>query len=214
MDQHSKEPWRAGKVWESIVADGPPEGQRIVGDDDGHRIYGGFLVAESIAPANRRRILACVNLLAGIPTETLEVLAEGGRVARRIEVGGHVEKWRPDPLVYSTDGQTSVRAAREIWAGGDPARKALVHLHDLLIGDDSGDPRRIPSEVVQVVVELMQDVAADHKALADIYDYVRQPGERGWKGELRDAVLAEVRRLTNWTRAPLALLPAQAESAS
>lgn len=68
MSEHTKEPWRTGRQG-SVVADEPvPE---ISGSED-VAYYGGHLVAESVAPRNVRRIVACVNACAGLTTEFLE----------------------------------------------------------------------------------------------------------------------------------------------
>ncbi|WP_243546177.1 hypothetical protein [Pseudodesulfovibrio tunisiensis] len=61
-------PWRVGTHGE-IVTDST-KGLRC--DEDMRQYYGGNLVAESITKENARRIVACVNALAGIPTEILE----------------------------------------------------------------------------------------------------------------------------------------------
>lgn len=76
MSEHSKEPWRVGPgSW--VVSD---QGVNpIVGADD--PLYGGgCLVAESVCEADGRRIVACVNACAGIPTEELEMLLRAGKV--------------------------------------------------------------------------------------------------------------------------------------
>lgn len=72
MIEHTREPWRVGKCSASmgvVVSDEPvPE----INGSDAVDYYGGHLVAESVTPANARRIVACVNACAGISTEELE----------------------------------------------------------------------------------------------------------------------------------------------
>lgn len=70
---HSKEPWRQGKAYNAIVSDdacGP-----MVNGAEAVAHYGGYMVAESVAEENRRRIVACVNACAGLDTELLENIA-------------------------------------------------------------------------------------------------------------------------------------------
>lgn len=81
--EHSKEPWReagtpGGNHYGAIVCD---EGRSDIKGADDAEYYGGHLVAESCCAADRRRIIACVNVLAGVPTEMLErVLNAGVRI--------------------------------------------------------------------------------------------------------------------------------------
>ena len=62
--EHTKEPWRIGKP--------PPNGEQTIGDSKGLMVavttVGGGVSSE----ANARRIVACVNACAGIPTDGLE----------------------------------------------------------------------------------------------------------------------------------------------
>lgn len=74
--EHSKEPWRKGIDYNSIVSDdssGP-----MVNGAEAVEHYGGYMVAESVAEANARRIVACVNACAGLDTAQLELSLEYG----------------------------------------------------------------------------------------------------------------------------------------
>lgn len=76
---HTKEPWRASaERCDAIVAD-EDGGHR--GDAEHVRHHGGHLIAESIMPVNRARIVACVNFCAGMTTEELEWLLSQGTTA-------------------------------------------------------------------------------------------------------------------------------------
>ena len=70
---HSKEPWRDGRTSDSILSS--EESPRQL-DPTTEAYYGGQLVAESMTCQDRRRIIACVNACAGIPTEMLERVLE------------------------------------------------------------------------------------------------------------------------------------------
>ncbi|MBW3797775.1 hypothetical protein GPK29_11700 [Aeromonas hydrophila] len=68
MTAHTKGLLRVGKNG-AVVADAPvPE----ISGSDAVEYYGGHLVAESITPANARRIVACWNLLHEFDTEAIE----------------------------------------------------------------------------------------------------------------------------------------------
>jgi hypothetical protein len=68
---HTPGPWRVGKVGEVVVADLPFEGAPDGYDAIDH--YGGYLVAESVAPGNRLLIAAAPDLLEALR----ELLAAG-----------------------------------------------------------------------------------------------------------------------------------------
>ena len=84
--QHSKEPWRISQrelpgqppVCAGAVVCEPGEGANKLGGADDYAAYGGHLIAESVCPADARRIIACVNACTGIETEDIEALVEGG----------------------------------------------------------------------------------------------------------------------------------------
>lgn len=66
-------PWREGKTGGTVVADSAV-GLTLMGatDPDAFEYYGGNLIAESVSPANARRIVACVNAMKDFTTEQLE----------------------------------------------------------------------------------------------------------------------------------------------
>ena len=67
--QHNAGLLYEGKLFGTIINDNPvPE---IYGSEE-TEYYGGHLIAESVSPANRRRIIACWNACEGISTEALE----------------------------------------------------------------------------------------------------------------------------------------------
>lgn len=68
-------PWRVGRSG-TVVADTPIEGGVSGTTDTGY--YGGHLIAETVTPANAKRIVQCVNACAGIPSEVLEARSAGG----------------------------------------------------------------------------------------------------------------------------------------
>lgn len=80
-EAYSQGTWTAGNAGGSIVTDqaGPGCGPM---DEETRAYYGGYLIAESITPANKRRILACVNACAGVPTETLEAAASWADIVK------------------------------------------------------------------------------------------------------------------------------------
>ena len=74
MSNHTQEPWRVGRPG-TVVSDTPVPG---MGGSDAVEYYGGHLIGESIVEANARRIVACVNAIAGVPTEWLEKFSIDG----------------------------------------------------------------------------------------------------------------------------------------
>lgn len=69
---HTPEPWREG-IPGTVVADIPIEGgPGGVNGADAVAYYGGNLIGESMTVANARRIVACVNACAGVPTDMLK----------------------------------------------------------------------------------------------------------------------------------------------
>lgn len=66
---HENDTLKFGGPGDAIVMACPPD---VNPDDDSVRHYGGLLVCESASAEWRRRIVACVNACAGIPTERLE----------------------------------------------------------------------------------------------------------------------------------------------
>ena len=74
MSKHTPEPWILGRAC-TVVSDTPVPG---MGGSDAVEYYGGHLIGESIVDANARRIVACVNACAGLPTEQLESSPPGG----------------------------------------------------------------------------------------------------------------------------------------
>lgn len=78
MSAHTPEPWRIGKSTPHmgcVVSDHPVEGISGANEWD---YYDGNMVAESVSPANARRIAACVNACKGFDIETLESLVKAG----------------------------------------------------------------------------------------------------------------------------------------
>lgn len=73
--------WRAGNTGGCIVTDSPGPCCGPM-DADSLRYYGGHLIAESITPSNLRRILACVNACAGVPTAHLELCASWADIVK------------------------------------------------------------------------------------------------------------------------------------
>ncbi len=65
--EHTKEPWR-------VVDRGDTEGRDIDADVPG---WGEVTVAMNVGAGNARRIVACVNACAGIPTNLLEAMRLG-----------------------------------------------------------------------------------------------------------------------------------------
>lgn len=97
MTEHTQEPWRIGKGAGIVVAD---EAIPEVPGADAVDYYGGHLIAESIAPRNARRIVACVNACASLTTETLELAASGQAPSLKEIFDEHVDLHRQrDALV-------------------------------------------------------------------------------------------------------------------
>lgn len=67
--KHTAEPWRAGKDGQSIICDTKIGKWREDNEHLAH--YGGYVVAETVTPSNRDRIIACVNPCAGINPEAV-----------------------------------------------------------------------------------------------------------------------------------------------
>jgi len=86
---HSPAPWRPGPMIATVVSDGPPNGPAIRGADD--RAYGGYLIAESIAPANLPIVVVApeaVALLRELTTWWQEAGREYYGAGQRDEDGG------------------------------------------------------------------------------------------------------------------------------
>lgn len=78
MDRlHSREPWRV--FGSTVVCERGAGTSEIKGADDYVHYDGGELVGESLDGPDARRIVACVNVLAGVPTDELEMLARAGK---------------------------------------------------------------------------------------------------------------------------------------
>ncbi len=100
------------------------------------------------AQANARRIVACVNALAGVPTELLEELASpGGSIAglfaeRTQRLSWQLKGWAVDPALMATDlahvlgPGWSVRLRKALSRAnmktvGDLVKRGYAHLRDL-----------------------------------------------------------------------------------
>ncbi|SOE49096.1 hypothetical protein [Orrella dioscoreae] len=68
--KHTPGPWRIGKPSDSVVADVPA----AYADDENHKHYGGYLIAESVSRQNLVLIAAAPELLEALE----EVLAKKG----------------------------------------------------------------------------------------------------------------------------------------
>lgn len=93
IEQHTKEPWRTGRHG-CVVADEPV---LEIGGSDDVEYYGGHLICESVTLRNARRIVACVNACAGIPTDDLESSLRLG-LFHLAEFADEVVKQRDDLL--------------------------------------------------------------------------------------------------------------------
>lgn len=102
-DVYTQGTWRAGAAGGSIVTDSPGVGCGPM-DAASRAFYGGYVIAESITPGNRRRILACVNACATVPTEVLEACASWADIVKA-------------PLPFR---QPMAAEAREVGAALDP----------------------------------------------------------------------------------------------
>lgn len=80
---HSKEPWRLCSTGDAIVCDDAAHVKFPRSTEDRGDAYDGAeLVCESVSDADARRIIACVNILADVPTEILErVINAGARLS-------------------------------------------------------------------------------------------------------------------------------------
>lgn len=86
MSEHSKEPWRIHRRFATTVED---QGGRYVASTGGYQSNAvDPEELESHLQANAARIVACVNALAGIPTEQLAGLGDALEAAREaLETG-------------------------------------------------------------------------------------------------------------------------------
>lgn len=117
MENHTPEPWV--KKGSTVIS--PSRGGLTVEeyDEQTWTYYGGYLIAESITDANARRIVACVNACAGIPSEALEAGAiREMREAIEIALG----EVRHAPCDFSRDEKAQIlRKALEKAKGQDNA---------------------------------------------------------------------------------------------
>lgn len=98
--QHTPEPWE----YDGREINGPWDGKTVptvVGTETHNRGYESFDTLV-LSPADARRIVACVNVLEGIPTEELEL--KGGPIQgmiRALALTG-----RPKLVKHPTEGET------------------------------------------------------------------------------------------------------------
>ncbi len=91
---HSPEPWRNGQ--EHVLGhDDTPIVWKHPDDDCWHRCDASCVEAHKIEEANAGRIVACVNFLAGVPTELLNKLAEEDVADRVHRLAQHLNHERP-----------------------------------------------------------------------------------------------------------------------
>ncbi len=115
MAQHSKAPWRAGNVGDAVVSDErlreqyPPH----YSPEEEVEWYGGYLVAESIAPQNRPLIIAAPDLLEALEA-LLAITADSAGVAG-YHRNGEIAGWDEFPEV------SAARAAIAKAKGQSPA---------------------------------------------------------------------------------------------
>ena len=81
------EPWREGIPPDSIVCDFAPDADT---DLETLRHYGGQLVAESLRPYRRHRVIACVNSLAGLNPEAVAGLVAAAQTVQRFSTAHRV----------------------------------------------------------------------------------------------------------------------------
>ena len=110
---HAIGPLRVGGKHGGIVTDDPVNGTTTAkGDEEdvargwtaSSTAYGGHLVAESITPANARRLVACWNICQGTPTEALEAAYSAGA---RLDVSLQVS------VALNTNANANANAAKE-----------------------------------------------------------------------------------------------------
>lgn len=116
-----------------------------------------------------------------------------------------------EPLTVEVrDGETMTDALlRELRA----TTVTLAHLHNMLIGDDTTPGgERLRREVVKAVRVTVAEDAANSDALYQVWRRLRAGNDLVCRGTIREAVLAELGRVTSFNRAPLALLAVASEA--
>ena len=106
---HTPGPWKDGEMGASIVSDSP---EGYVWDEGSVRAYGGFLIAESIAPCNKPLIKAAPDLL-----------AVAKRAAAVMNLYGNITNWPMEMPHEYADVINDLRAAiarAEVAAEGAP----------------------------------------------------------------------------------------------
>ncbi len=86
VDQHTGGTWREGtrqggaNIYGAVVSDVKPSGHERTPAEDAAEVeaYGGYLIAESIAPQDRPIIAAAPRLLAALRDLVNEIIAYGG----------------------------------------------------------------------------------------------------------------------------------------
>lgn len=85
---HTEGPWRVGRAG-AVVSDHAVFPNSPRGFDE-FTAFGGHVVASGVTAANARRIVACVNACAGVPTETLELAASWGDIVKGVMGGARI----------------------------------------------------------------------------------------------------------------------------
>lgn len=94
QEAHTQEPWR-------FVPWHIEEGPSAVRASDGH------LICSTASDANARRIVACVNALAGIPIEAIE----SGVIAELVEAAKAIERYLRETPHHNATQAAALRAA-------------------------------------------------------------------------------------------------------
>lgn len=79
MSGHTPGPWRQGSPLDAVVSDSPTCRDYLTRytSDDEREHYGGYLIAESIAPQDRALIIAAPDLLAACKLTLERLFSEG-----------------------------------------------------------------------------------------------------------------------------------------
>ncbi len=113
-----------------------------------------------------------------------------------------------EPLTVEVrDGETMIDALlRELRA----TTATLAHLHNMLIGDDTTPGgERLRRQVAEAVRVTVAEEAANSDALYQVWRRLRAGNGLVCRGTIREAVVAELGRVTGFNRSPLALLAAR-----
>ena len=208
---HENDTLKFGGPGDAIVMACPPD---VNPDDDSVRYYGGLLVCESASAEWRRRIVACVNACAGIPTDQLEIAGVLDNYECMVADFDHIKKRRDELLAALKHLRHNVKATGkrlDLGLAMDVAEEAIAsvesdHFRDAtkMMPGGADAPADIDDGFVGRIDDAITEALGDAMDCTRVWaawgygtmgqdDFVRVADDPGRVMEIRDAVLRVVR---------------------